>query len=268
MKILSFDVGGSKIASAIIDSADHTMQHVRNIQTPQSAEEIKNIFKSVCADTPSDGVAIATAGVVWHNKLMGKPNNLPSGYENINFKRIFSVPYIVENDANAAAWAEFEAGALQNVRHGVMLTLGTDVGCSIIANGQLIIGKGGAAGEIRANCSGTSLQKLALEENFAETDCFQIYAHAAKGDLTAQKIYNHWKENLISTILQINRLLDTEIVTLAGSLSKIIDYQQLNAEIKCLNTLKPPLVKPAYFSTNAGLLGAALIWNNIYGEKQ
>lgn len=268
MKILSFDVGGSKIAFALVDPNNHTMQNVNSIPTPENAEGIINIFKSACAKNEYDGIAVATAGIVCRNKLMGKPNNLPAGYESIDFKRIFPVQYIVENDANAAAWAEFEAGALQNVRHGVALTLGTDVGCSIIVNGQLIIGKGGAAGEIRTNCSGTSIKEMALQENYTDPNSFQIYTQMTKGDALAKKIYNRWKENLINTILQINQLLDVEVVALSGGLSKIVDYQTINEEIKNINSLNPPFVKPAVFSTTAGLLGAALLWQNTYRRKE
>lgn len=267
MNVLSFDVGGSKIAFALVDSERRTMHNVGYLPTPKNVEEIVDIFKSAYEKNQPDGVAIATAGIVWNNHLMGKPNNLPAGYEDIAMKKIFPVPFVMENDANAAAWAELQAGALQDVKYGVMLTLGTDVGCSIITNGKLMKGKCGAAGEIRVACSGTTLKEFAIQEKYAETDCFRIYAQVAKGDEIAQKVYNRWKDNLINTIIQINQLLDTEVIALSGSLSKIIDYRTLNINIKKLNQFNAPVIKPAYFSTNAGIIGATLLWKHSFQGK-
>ena len=60
----------------------------------------------------------------------------------------FGVPVGVDNDANAAALAEWAAGAGRGTRHMVMLTLGTGFGGGLVLDGRLYRGAVGAAGEL------------------------------------------------------------------------------------------------------------------------
>jgi glucokinase len=58
------------------------------------------------------------------------------------------VPIVVENDANAAGWAEFQFGVARDVQDMVTLTLGTGLGGAIVSGGQLLRGRWGVAAEI------------------------------------------------------------------------------------------------------------------------
>lgn len=60
----------------------------------------------------------------------------------------FKLPVTLTNDANAAAIGEMMYGAAQGMRDFIMITLGTGVGSGIVANGQLIYGHDGFAGEL------------------------------------------------------------------------------------------------------------------------
>ena len=60
----------------------------------------------------------------------------------------FNKPCTLTNDANAAAVGEMMYGAARGMRDFIMITLGTGVGSGIIANGQLILGHDGFAGEL------------------------------------------------------------------------------------------------------------------------
>lgn len=60
----------------------------------------------------------------------------------------FGKPCLLTNDANAAAVGELTYGAGRGMRDFIMITLGTGVGSGIIANGQLILGHDGFAGEL------------------------------------------------------------------------------------------------------------------------
>ena len=62
------------------------------------------------------------------------------------------LPVVVENDANAAAWAEFRFGAGEDVDDLVLLTVGTGIGGGIVLDGQLYRGAFGVAGRGRATC--------------------------------------------------------------------------------------------------------------------
>lgn len=259
MKILSFDIGGSKIAWALVDENGHILSEVKTFHTPETAEQIKDTFYDIVSKNSFYGVAVATAGVVFGGKLAGKPNNLPKGYENIDFSGIAKYPCLIENDANSAMWAEYKIGNMQNIRHGVMLTLGTDVGCGIICNGQILRGKCGAAGEVSFDCSGRSLQKIAADLKIEERDCFAIYELALKKNGAEREAYKIWQENLLDCIQRINRILDTEIMVLSGSMAKIVDYAAVNTSVKLLQPHNYPLIKPASCGNYAGLIGAALL---------
>ncbi|RYY30192.1 MAG: ROK family protein, partial [Chitinophagaceae bacterium] len=60
----------------------------------------------------------------------------------------FQLPVSLTNDANAAAIGEMMYGAAQGMKDFIMITLGTGVGSGIVANGQLIYGHDGFAGEL------------------------------------------------------------------------------------------------------------------------
>ena len=63
-------------------------------------------------------------------------------------QKVIDKPIAIENDADAAAYGEFVQGALQNSKNGLMLTLGTGIGCGMIVDGKLYRGAVGAAGEV------------------------------------------------------------------------------------------------------------------------
>ena len=60
----------------------------------------------------------------------------------------FGLPAVLTNDANAAAVGEMNYGAARGMRDFIMITLGTGVGSGIVANGHLIYGHDGFAGEL------------------------------------------------------------------------------------------------------------------------
>ncbi|MEO6583201.1 MAG: ROK family protein [Ferruginibacter sp.] len=60
----------------------------------------------------------------------------------------FGLPAALTNDANAAAIGEMMYGAAKGMKDFIMITLGTGVGSGIVANGQLILGHDGFAGEL------------------------------------------------------------------------------------------------------------------------
>lgn len=268
MKILSFDVGGTKISWATVDESGVILTPVQSVPTPKTSAEIENLLQKVTADSVYDACALATAGVVFDSVIRGKPNNLPVGYNQINFADVFKTPYIIENDATSALWAEFCVGALKGVQHGIMLTLGTDVGCGIICNGQVVRGKCGAAGEYSFDFSGRNLQSLARQYGATETDCFKLLNAVRQGDEPSRSAYREWEERMLNAMQMLNELLDTEIIALSGSLSEIVDYAKINTAVKLLEPRNPPVVKAALCGTNAGLIGAALLFAGTSWNKR
>jgi glucokinase len=85
------------------------------------------------------------------NGVVHSPPNLP-GWKDVPvgelLVRAFGCPVRLENDANAAALAEWRFGAARGLSHVVYLTMSTGVGGGLILDGRLYSGAGGGAGEI------------------------------------------------------------------------------------------------------------------------
>ena len=111
MKALAFDVGGTKIYSAVIDDKGNFVTEVEKHSTPRDLGKIREIFLSVIAkyDSEIDAIAFSTAGACnnAHTGILGSTGNMVEGYSKFDFQSLSSTkPVYVENDANCAAWAE------------------------------------------------------------------------------------------------------------------------------------------------------------------
>ena len=73
----------------------------------------------------------------------------------LDFKQEFAKytdrPFVLSNDANAAAYGEFVYGGARGMNHFIMITLGTGVGSGIVVDGRLVHGSTGTAGELGHN---------------------------------------------------------------------------------------------------------------------
>jgi len=125
-----------------------------------------------------DCIGIGVPGTV--NKKSGKvefANNLGFHDEDLvgMLKEIYpDIPIAMNNDANAAAYGEFAAGAGRDVNSMIMVTLGTGVGGGIIIDKKLYEGTNYAAGELGhfvINCDG-------IPCNCGRKGCFEAYASA------------------------------------------------------------------------------------------
>ena len=131
MKILAFDIGGTKIAHALVDEQGNLISERGKNDTPKTAAAIETLLRNVIAqyENETDAVAIATAGAVDNDNthIISSIPNLPKGYDKTDFAALSSKPVVVENDANAVAWAEYFAGAGKGCRHMIVVAIGTGV---------------------------------------------------------------------------------------------------------------------------------------------
>lgn len=94
----------------------------------------------------------------------------------------FKLPVVLTNDANAAAIGEMMYGAAQGMRDFIMITLGTGVGSGIVANGKLIYGHDGFAGELGHTIT---IPNGRLHEGTGKYGSLESYASATGVRLTA-----------------------------------------------------------------------------------
>ncbi len=103
----------------------------------------------------------------------------------------FHLPTILTNDANAAAIGEMMYGAAKGMKDFIMITLGTGVGSGIVANGQLILGNDGFAGELGHTIIIPDGRK---HEGTLKFGSLESYASATGVALTAQEMLKNNKE--------------------------------------------------------------------------
>ena len=189
-KALAFDIGGTKIYNTIVDETGKVIGNVEKFSTPKDLDEIKNLLRNQILkfENEVDTIAIATAGAVNNENtgVIGSTGNLVSGYSSIDFQKLSSQKVFLENDANAAAWAEYRIGASTGSKVSVLLTLGTGVGGGIIINDRLLKGKSGAAGEMHFKMYPDKRRKCTC----GSWDCFEIYASGTALKIDAQEALN------------------------------------------------------------------------------
>ncbi|QIN82200.1 ROK family protein [Rubrobacter tropicus] len=156
MNAIGVDVGGTKIAAAVVSPEGEILNEVRYptqaVPPNRLVGTIAGAITEVKDGFEVGGVCLAVPGLIMAsiNTVIFSPNL--HEIENIRLDEEIGgrtgVRVTVENDANAAAWGEFRYGAGKDVDHQIFITLGTGVGGGVITHGVLLRGAQGAGGEL------------------------------------------------------------------------------------------------------------------------
>jgi glucokinase len=158
---IGVDIGGTKVLSGLVDERGRVVAWARRptpSRDPRAVEktiadvvgELSALWRGSGPGRQITGVGIGAAGFVdadratvlfaphlaWRNEPLRD-----------NVTRAVGLPVIVENDANAAAWAEWKFGAGRGESRLVCVTLGTGIGGGIVLDGVVQRGRWGMAGE-------------------------------------------------------------------------------------------------------------------------
>jgi glucokinase len=155
---IGVDVGGTKIAAGVVDTEGHILERLR-VPTPATVDEIDQRIAEVVNTLAGKGgdesstvaVGVAAAGFVdEHRTTIRFAPNIPWREHPLaaSLSARLNMPVVVENDANAAAWAEFTFGAGHEVSDMVLITVGTGLGGGIVLDGALVRGAYGIAAEL------------------------------------------------------------------------------------------------------------------------
>ncbi|MCK8609541.1 ROK family glucokinase [Agromyces sp. C10] len=155
MHAIGIDIGGTKIAGAVVDELGAIVRSER-VPTPAGdsvalEDAVVGMIRSLSEGEPIGAVGVAAAGFIdaAQSTVYYAPN---IDWRNEPFREKLEArvgtTVIVENDANAAGWAEFRFGAGRMVSDMVMLTIGTGVGGAIVAGDRLFRGGFGAGAEL------------------------------------------------------------------------------------------------------------------------
>ena len=151
---MGVDIGGTKVAAGVVDEAGRVLERS---QVPTPSHDPKAVEDAIVDAVERlrerhrvEAVGIGAAGWVDNTQsvvrfsphLAWRDEPLRAALEH----RV-NLPLIVDNDANAAAWAEYRFGAGAGSSVMVCLTLGTGIGGGLVINGSLFRGTYGMAGE-------------------------------------------------------------------------------------------------------------------------
>lgn len=157
MHAIGVDIGGTKIAAGVVDEKGQILAQTRVGTEPDDASSIDRaiaeVYRELSKDYEIGAVGLAAAGFVSSDRtsVSFAPNIAWRDYPiaaRVGELIGTDVPIVVENDANAAGWAEFRFGVGRDASDMLMLTVGTGLGGAIIVGNELVRGRWGVAAEV------------------------------------------------------------------------------------------------------------------------
>ncbi len=151
---IGVDIGGTKIAAGVVDDNGNVLAEVRRSTPGASADETADVVADVIAELRAKhdvtAVGVGAAGYIMDRSTVMFSANLEGWVGEPLRDRIsdrIGLSVVLENDANAAGWAEAKFGAGQGETDLTLVTVGTGLGGAIILDGHLYRGRWGMAPE-------------------------------------------------------------------------------------------------------------------------
>ena len=229
------------------DLSSHILQdiaealEIKLIERKIIKEEVVGVGFGTPGPVTEDGVAICPANLDWKNKPVAK-----------ELSELTGLPCRGGNDVNVAGLGEMWRGGARGYQNVVVVPIGTGIGAAIIANGKVIAGAAGAAGEIghihvddeikepcgcgAVGCveqfsSATGLIRMAkklIAETDRETtlrgvedmDAKAVIDAAKAGDKAAEEIFDKFCDYLGYSLAATAAVIDPEIFIIGGGVSK------------------------------------------------
>lgn len=303
---IGVDVGGTKINAGIVRDSGEVLHRVVLPTLAGKAEVVRRVYDAIdgllheAGKRKADwlqvrGIGIGTAGQVdWADGSIRFANDLLPGYTGTPLKRLvrerYGVPVCVDNDVNVLALTERKLGVFRGARYLLCLALGTGIGGAVIAEGRLLHGAWGGAGEFGhisvdfrgAPCicggfgcleqyvSGTGIASRMRERLAAlgvqkppDLDARQIIARWQNGDPASAAVMEEACAALGSAIASLAHTFNPEGIVLGGGVAEagkpFFDrIREETAKRGMPSFLRGVRIEPAYRGSWSGLIGAAL----------
>ena len=287
-RVIGVDIGGTKILAGVVDPGGH-VEHRREHPTMTASEdEFLAGLEAAVEELLTDEIAAIGFGIPSPiDQRTGRALqavNLP--LTDIPFrdrmKERFGLPVGIENDANAATYAEFSFGAARDVDSMVMLTLGTGCGGGAVIDGQLFRGwaefghmvivydglpcQGSCTGRghLEPYVTGVAATKLAQAEFGPAVDAHRLVRLANEGEPRAIEILDGIGRHLGAGIGSLVNIFNPDLVVIGGGFAAagdlVLDPARdiLRREALARAGYRVPIVR-AELGTAAGLIGAGLV---------
>jgi glucokinase len=152
---IGIDVGGTKIAGGVVDESGSVLEELRVESPATDAHAIEAAIEKLVTELATrhhiEAVGVGAAGYIdkARSVVLFAPN---LAWRDLDLKAdlesTLGLHVVVENDANAAAWGEFQFGAGHDVDDLLLVTVGTGVGGGVVLDGALYRGAFGVGAEI------------------------------------------------------------------------------------------------------------------------
>ncbi len=184
---IGIDLGGTNIVAAVVDEEYNIITKASTkTNRPRPAEAIADDMAAMAIQAVEDAgltmeqiewVGVGTPGIAnSQTGIIEFSNNL--GFENTPMAELIrkhiDKPVYIENDANAAAYGEYVAGAAKGAKNAVCITLGTGVGGGIIIDGKIYAGSNFGGAEI----GHTVISLDGPQCSCGRKGCFEVYSSA------------------------------------------------------------------------------------------
>lgn len=316
--ILGVDIGGTNTVFGYVDDSGHCL-HEASMPT-KSEEPAEKFFERFYATESKAfaglkdrcrllGIGMGAPNANYYRGTIEQPPNLKWGFVNVvqTMKKYYGIPVALTNDANAAAIGEMVFGAAKGMKDFIVITLGTGLGSGIVANGQLIYGADGFAGEIghtvydpagrdcgcgRKGCLETYVSASGIRRNvyellakrntasefrdvsFNTLTAKMISEAAQRGDAIALEAFAMTGEILGFKLADSVAHTSPEAIILFGGLAAAGDllfkptHRSLEQHLLPIFRNKVKLLPSGLPSGNAAVLGSsALMWNELNKQR-
>ena len=286
-KIIGIDLGGTSIKFAILTS-EGEIQEKWSIKTnilDEGSHIVDDMIESILhrldllqlSAEDFIGIGMGSPGVVDREK------GTVIGAYNLNWKTLqpvkdkiekaTGIPFYIDNDANVAALGERWMGAGENQPDVVFMTLGTGVGGGIVAEGKLLHGLAGAAGElghitvdfdqpIQCTCGKKGCLETVASATGEDVNAKVVFDLAKEGDELALIVYRNFARYLGIACANIGSILNPSTIVIGGGVSAAGDFL-LDGVRKVYEENSFPQVRTstklalATLGNDAGVIGAA-----------
>lgn len=290
MIALGLDLGGTKIAGAVV--VDGRVVDRNRLETPQTG--FRDVLEALAASAGALLAAHPTIGVVGigcpgpldfeRGRVRFAPNI--AGLEDAPLVDALSerlgLPVVLENDANAAGYAEHRFGAARDLATSVFVTLSTGIGGGIFVGQEVLRGAHGLAGEIghmvllpggptggdghagtwEALAAGRSIARDASYVFSRPVTTEEAFALARAGDRRALGIVDRAAGFTGLALANLVKVVDPAGFVLGGGMVAVGDFylDRVRAALaEALVGYPPAVVRVAELGGDAGVIGAAAV---------
>lgn len=281
-QVLAIDIGGTKLASGIVDDRG-VLANRRQVGTvADTAEELYETVLRLARDTLADGGPVAAVGVGCggpardFHRLMS-PLNIPVWHDFPLRDRLaadLALDAFVDNDAKALALGEGWVGAARDVENFIAMVVSTGVGGGIVLNGRLLDGADGNAGHIGhvfvepdGHPDAGGVRGLLEGSASGTAIAAATGAPAAEADRATRRQVGVWVGRAVASVAN---LLDLQLAVVAGSvaLGYGADFfdaaQETIDELSQIQHARGTRVIPAGLADQGPLIGAgAVAWRGL-----